>query len=238
MSWNRYLYGGIIFAVAGSVMYFIMQGNIGQKEVGAAFLAMVGTFLGALFAFRLNESREDTKLEKEHKAALNRALFIIARQYNAVCSLAKDLEPYKLEFERAFNCPALRPPTYSDLVHDFETLDFLLEITDPNVLMRLSVEQEGFHQMIESLRIRNDLYVNEIQPVIAQHGFNRRSVLAHDFRTALGERLYESAVNSASTLYAHVAGSRQRLSSMHAELFNAAKNAYPDAKFVKPAPQV
>lgn len=88
---------------------FHLEGSVGEKEVAASFLAMVGTFLGALFAFRLNENKENMKVEEERKAALNRALFVVARQINALKSLSKHLAPFHTEFERAFNLPAVRP---------------------------------------------------------------------------------------------------------------------------------
>lgn len=233
--WHPYLYLSILLAVAAAVVYFIVEGTVGAKEVGTAFLATVGTFVGALFAFRLNEQKETLDRDKERKAALNRALFIVVRQYNAIRSLERQLEPYKSEFDRSFNCPAFQPPAYSDLMHEFESLTFLLELNEPNVLMRLSVEQECFHQAIESLRVRNAFYVNEVQPVIANSGFNRRAVPASEFQAALGERLFSGAVNGASVFFAHVTESRQSLLAMHGELFAAAKRLYPDAKFIKPA---
>ena len=57
---------------------------------------MLGTFLGALFAFRLNENKENAKTEKERQAALNRALFVVARQFNATKSLSKHLAPFQI----------------------------------------------------------------------------------------------------------------------------------------------
>ncbi len=237
-TWSPFLYLCILLAVAGAIVYFIVQGSIGPKEVGTAFLATVGTFIGALFAFRLNEAKESTKTNKERKAALNRALFIVVRQYDAMRFLADQLAPYQTEFEKAFNCPAFRPPPYSDLTHDFEALDFLLEVGEHNVLMRLSLEQEGFHQAIESLRVRNDFYVNEVQPVIAKSGFNLCAVPAHEFQAALGEQLFSRSINEASVMYAHVADLRKSLLVTHAELFGAAKKLYPDGKFIKPAAEV
>ena len=121
------------------------------------------------------------------------------------------LAPFHTEFERAFNLPAVRPPSYSDLVHDYQDLDFLLEVGHPNVLMRLSVEQERFHQTLESLRVRNNFYVDEVQPVIAKNSFNRKPVPAQEFEAALGERLFGTAINSANILYSLVAESVQSL---------------------------
>lgn len=205
-AWSPYLYFGILLVVACALVYFVLQGAVGTKEVGVAFLATVGTFVGALFAFRLNENKEQRTVHKERRSALTRALFIVIRQYNAVRSLRNNLQPYRSEFERAFNCPAFRPPSYSDLTHDFDSLSFLLEAAAPTLVMRLLVEQEGFHQTMESLRVRNELYIDEVQPVIANHGFNHRSVPAEEFQRTLGERLFGTAINGA-TSFTHMSRS-------------------------------
>ena len=86
---HRYVYAIVLFLVGITATYLLWSGVIGGREVGTAFLALLGTFVGALFAFRLNESRGTRKLEVERKAALNRALFVLLRQYNAICSFAK-----------------------------------------------------------------------------------------------------------------------------------------------------
>lgn len=233
--WIPYLYLGVLIVVAVSVVYFILTGAIGSREIGTAFLAMVGTFIGALFAFRLNESKDNIQLHKERRTSLYRAQLVVMRQHNAVQSLAKLLAPYSAEFERAFNCPAFQPPSYSDLTHDFDDLVFLLEV-EPNVLMRLTVEQESFHQTMECLRTRNEFYVKEVQPAIANGSFNLREFTVQKFKAALGERLFGTATSGAERLYDFVGRSEVSLMAMHNELFDTAKKLYPDAKFVKLAP--
>ena len=230
---QRYVYAIVLFIVGVTATYLLWSGVIGAREVGTAFLALIGTFVGALFAFRLNENKEIRKLEMERKAALNRALFVLLRQYNAMRSLGKEIEPFKSEFERAFNCPALQPPPYSDLKQNFSELNFLLESPEPGVLMRLSIEEEGFHQALESVRIRNDVYVREVQPVIAQAGLNRRAVPVEEIQAALGERLLGSAINTSKYMYRNVDEAVRNLPSVHKELFSLAKKLYPRDKFIR-----
>ena len=83
ISMHRYVYAIVLFLVGVTATYLLWSGVIGGREVGTAFLALIGTFVGALFAFRLNENKETRKLEVERKAALNsrpfRALKAIQR---------------------------------------------------------------------------------------------------------------------------------------------------------------
>jgi len=233
---RSYLYFFILVAVASFVIYFVSQDVIDLKAIGSAFLAMIGTFIGALFAFRLNESKDNAQLSKERRASLYRAQLVVMRQYDAVHSLAKSLSPYKTDFDRAFNCPAFQLPSYSDLTHDFDSLVFLLE-AEPNLVKRMTITQYEFHQVMESLRVRNEFNLDEIQPAIASGGFNKRTFLVQDLEAALGEKLFGRALNYARNLHELVSQCEGSLLDMNNELFDTAKKLYPDSKFVKLSPE-
>jgi hypothetical protein len=217
-----------------TISWLVASGRVGTKEIGAAFLAMVGTLVGALLAFRLQEDREELKIERQLKAALDHALFVAARQFNALRVLwERDLAPFVTEFDRAFNLPALRPPPYADLVHDLEGLHSLLDIADPNILMRLLVEQETFHQVFRALELRNNFYIEEIQPAIAALRLNKTSFTLEEITTALGQQRYQRAVNESATIYSLAGGAVQSLPAIHRDLFTLAKQAYPGSKFIR-----
>jgi len=230
------LYALLLAAVGGTVAYLLSDGALGGKEVGTAFLAVIGTFVGALFAFRLSERKELRAEARQHRVALNRALFIVLRQYNAMRWLKTNMDEHPEDYQISFNFPALKPPEYKDLVHDFDSLAFLFEDADPSLLMRLLVEQEGFQQSLESLKARNEFYVGEVQPAIAKLGVNRKVVQPAEFRANLGERLFEGAMSGALLARKNVNESCVSLLSLHGELFSVAKKLFPDTKFLKPAP--
>ena len=210
----------------------IRHGDISEKEVGSAVLALFGTFVGASFAFRLNEAREEQHRHEKHRAALNKALFVIGRQVNAVENLKRDMEQYKNGINQAFNMPAFQPPPYPDLVHDFESLSFLLETEHTNILMLLSVEQEGFHQALESLRVRNEFYIRELQPSMSKFGLLGQRLLVEHLSEQLGERLYSGATQGARVAYESVQASVVGLGEMQEELLKVYKALYPKNKFV------
>lgn len=215
--------------IIGSAFYL---DKLEIKDIGTGLLALLGTLLGATLAFRLNEDKESTKQHMARRSALNRALFVLARQKNAATLIARELEPFKTPFDRAFNFPAAKVPSYQDLVHRFEELEFLLNTSDVNTVMRLTVEQERFHQMLESLRIRNDFYVCELQPEIARHSLNRKEVSVTSVAELFGERLFGTAMHSADILRHHVELSVKSIPEMQEELHAVAKRFYPNSRFV------
>jgi positive regulator of sigma E activity len=89
------MYPLIIVLVAIIVATIAYNGHIEQNDIAISLLALLGTFLGATFAFRLNEHKEQQKIAEPKKVALNRALFVLSRQYNAVKCIYKLMENYK-----------------------------------------------------------------------------------------------------------------------------------------------
>ncbi len=215
-----------------AVTLAFLQGEIGTREIATSVLALLGTFLGATFAFRLNQDKEDKMLHKKRREAINRAMFILARQANAVHQLRRDYEKYTNPIERAINLPALKPPSYSDLVHNFVDLEFPLESADPNVLFQLTVEQERFHQVVNSVNTRNDFYVNEYQPKLAAVALNGKQATAAELSILLGERIFSGTVNGATIAYEHICASDTSIPEMQNALISVAKQIYPSHTFV------
>ena len=209
------------------------KGEIAQRDIATAILALLGTFLGATLAFRLNEDKEATKLKAARRAALNRAMFVLGRQHNAIRQLKKEFDRFESHIEKAFKLPAIKPPSYTDLVHNFGDLEFMLESSDPNLLFLLTVEQERFHQALESLNIRNTFYVDEIQHAMAEKSLNNKPLSIDQLASSLGERLFNGAVNGANVAFEHIAASNETIPQLHAKLFKFAKEMFPEHKFVR-----
>jgi len=229
---SKAIYAAIVLlaiALIGGAFYL---DKLELKDVGTGLLALLGTLLGATLAFRLNEDKESKREVVAQRTALNRALFVLARQTNAVRLIARELEPFKTPFDRAFNFPAAKVAPYQDLVHRFEDLEFLLDTSDVNVVMRLTVEQERFHQMLETLRIRNEFYVSEVQPAIARHDLNGKDADVKSVAELFGARLFGTATNQAVILWDHVESSLKTIPEMHEELRAVAKRLYPKHNFV------
>lgn len=228
---HRIIYVTILLLVALIVIVIALNGELGQKDVGTALLALMGTFLGATFAFRLNEDKEREKELALNRAALNRSLFVLSRQYNALHQLHSEMSKYKSPFERAFNMPAFQPPNHEDLSHQFNDLEFLIEL-HPNLLLLLSVEQERFHQALESLRVRNGFYVNEVQIALSGLSLNGKRVSSDEMAALLGDRLFNGSMSGAETAYMHVAESVNSIKEMHIQLHQCAKKLFPGHKFI------
>lgn len=210
---------------------------ISYDYVFKGLTVLTGAFIGAFSAFKLNAKRETNQIYNDQKIAINKAIFIGIRQINAVKSMLNLYSPYKNELDRAFNLPAVKPPSYDDLKFDFEGLSFLLE-GHPQLLMKLSIEQERFEQAFIAIEVRNNLYVNEVQPLLSNLERNGKKIDITVLENALGERLFKGSINGAAMAYALMESSDLTLVEMHDEISKIARVVFPGEKFVKWYPVV
>lgn len=203
------------------------------KDLTGPILTLLGTFTGALFAFRLNQYKEDQKLHLIRQEALNRTIFSLIRQVNAIKQLKRDFESYDTPFSRAFNLPALKPPDYKSIAFNITELDFLLDTDDPNILFRISIEFERFQQAIESVNLRCNFHINEYQPKLDEIGLNGKITTPEEMERLLGERIYKTLIYSTEDAFGHLVDSNKSLMEMLDELHALAKKIYPKRKFIR-----
>lgn len=230
---------GIIVGLAALNIWYLSSVAITESVlpknydylIGALSVAS-GAFIGAFSAFWLKSYEESNKEREARKNALNSALFVLVRKINAIGCIKRDLENYTTPFDRGLSLPAMKPPDYSDLRQDIYSLHFLIDIDKPQVLLDLTLEQERFEQAINSINIRNDFYVNEVQPALSFHSLNGRPLPLSEFEEKLGERLFQGAIQGAATMYELVYSSEASLHDKYEELRSLAKSLFPGEKFV------
>lgn len=193
---------------------------------------LIGAFVGAFSAFKLNSKKEERKTYSLQKLAMNKAIFINIRQINAVKNMHKLFSKYDSELDRAFKLPAMKPPSYKELKFNFEELSFLLE-DHPQTMMNLVIEQERFEQAFNSIEIRNDFYVYEVQPILSELKLTNKDVPISDFSESIGERLFKGSIQGSNNMYFHIEETNKSIVEMNKELFLVAREFFPDAKFIK-----
>jgi hypothetical protein len=228
----KIIYAILVIITIVTLVSLASVGDFGRRDIAALCAALLGTFLGALFAFRLNENKESELLRKEQITALNSALFYLIRQSNAVIMYNRYLAPWNSTIDRAFNLPAHKLPDYSNLVQDFGRLAFLMD-SHPNILMKLVIEDERFHQALEAIRIRNEFYVQEVQPALACLDIQGKDIGAEQLKIGLGERIFGAAITGSEDVYEHIPACVKSLKSMSDDLFFVAKELFPKETFIR-----
>ncbi len=207
--------------------------NFSANDFAKALFPLVATFLGAFLAFRLQEYREELKDQRHKKASINRAILVLGFQHNEIRQYVKSTSTYKDSIDLAINFPALQPPEKYDISQNFDDLYFLLESHSPNILFELIIEQSRFDQAMESIRIRNEFYVQKFQPILAEKQMKNKKMSKLEMEQELGEYLFCSAVNGAKSMSEHIQESDKSLFELLQKLRKLAKEIYPGDKFIE-----
>jgi len=191
------------------------------------FSVIIGAFIGAYSAFKLDQSEKKLAEHKENRIVMNRTLFILVQQINAIKLVKRDLDKYQSDFEKAFNLPALAQPDYSDLKFEQNKLSFLIEHHYAHILMELRLEQSRFEQAMGSIKIRNEFYINEVQPLVSKHELTGKKLPLKEYHYKLGERVFKGAFQGIEQVCFHVEETETSLMELFNKVSIIAKELFP-----------
>jgi hypothetical protein len=220
-------------AILAVVLWIFTSHGLAAKDIGSAILAGISTLIGAFYAFRLSERKEKESERTRRIHALNQALFSLGRQLNAIQYILVEISPFDTDEKRLFGCKAAMPPGYSDVLVDLESLSFLLDSHDPDLLLRLSVEQDGFHQVMRAILLRAQYFVDQFQPAIMASGIMPGPFTLNEAREKIGALVFDSALNYTTSMFTALDEALPRLQKVFIELEDLSRKLYPGERFLR-----
>ncbi len=145
-------------------------------------VALAAAFAGSWSAFKLADREKARERLQDQVAAVNKAQFVLIQQVNLLKQIQSNtVNPVR---EHAMRFVAMRPllPQGKSVPRlDFQTLSFLLEADDRELLFKLLLEQERFDTAVQALNERSRLHREAMQPRLIAGGIKhqRRSRLPH-----------------------------------------------------------
>ncbi|MDP1708139.1 MAG: hypothetical protein Q8L89_03630 [Gammaproteobacteria bacterium] len=194
---------------------------------------LIAAFAGAWFAFYLQDKKECRKERNQRVSSINQALFTLARQYRALCNMKEDLDAFKDDNLRFVNAPALTTNDSQDIRVKIDNLHFLLESSNPNLLMEVTLEQERFEMALKAIQLRSDFHIGELQPVFVSLGIkNGVPISLDEISQKLGPRLVGTLRNQTDQMYSNVYESCGSTLDVLNKLRTFAKQTFPKDKFI------
>jgi hypothetical protein len=224
----------IAFLALLVILVGFWTGALNAKSATPLILSsFLSTFCGATYAFRLNLNKEADLRRDSQRAALQLALFTMARQYNSLVNLWQSVKDWEKRGDRAINMRALQAPSYEGLTQDFEQLAFLLETSNPMLLLSLTVEQDHFMQTMLAFDRRNKFYIDEVLPEVDKKNLNKKVMTLTEMQGAIGERIFKTIENDTNEMFTHLSMILSSLPVTANKLLDLAKAEYPNEKFIK-----
>ncbi|MBV6667739.1 hypothetical protein KV691_00045 [Xanthomonas euvesicatoria pv. alangii] len=229
-----WIYVLAVMVASGCVTILAWSGEIQSKDLALALLALLSTFFGAQFAFRLGERRDSEREVQRRIAAINRSLLVLGGQHNEIRTMKRELDQFKNNVDCALGMNAFVPPDTIGLSQKIDDLDFLIDSPDPNLIFKIHVEQLRFDQTLVATRLRAKHCLDELQPAFAASTLTRGATYSYnDLKENLGEQVLESAINLVTTMRYHVYQSDESIPALQSEIREIGRLLFPEAKIIK-----
>jgi len=164
---------GVIYAIIALNVWYLSMVAVENQSIPQSYdyiikviIGVTSAFFGAYFALKLREYEEDKKEIRQRVNNLNKSLFTLYRQGNAVNCLNTEINKTVTQGSNHLYKPAIIHADYSSLTQNMNDLNFLIELGFSKFLMDLSIEQERFELMLYTIELRNKFYTEKVQPMI------------------------------------------------------------------------
>ena len=127
-------------------------------------VTLVAAFVGAWFAFLLQDRAKARQTIRDQVAAINRAQFALMRQFNTMKNIqAQVVEPVRQHPAKHVAMRAVLT-VHDDVPQpDLDALSFLLETDDRELLLELMIENQRFKTAVQAINDRSRLHLDVVR---------------------------------------------------------------------------
>lgn len=189
----------------------------------------IGALSGAYFAFMLSRRKEEDEKVLLEAKKLNQILIHLVLQLNALANIKEQLDRHKNIHDLAFNLRAEK--NYNENI-TFDIADITLILSDnPQLLLELSVEQDGFISTIESHKVRMEFFLRVLHPIAIDKGLVNRFVNIGEYKAELPFHIFKAAYDSVNVLKTNLLDSEQGLHVIFTKFRAECVGRFPNHRF-------
>jgi len=191
---------------------------------------LFSTFIGAKLAFSYQIHKEAEEERRKQITAGNLAIFKVSTMISQLFSYKiQVIDPYKDRTMRFIEMPPTVNKFDSITPVELDTLSFLFQSEERNLLGEISAIQSHYFSIGETIKDRSEHHRFEVQPMLDEAGVvEGHEYLLDDIQKILGERVFAIIVKSTDETIEHVEGCIVDLVSAGKRLTLEMKKLFPD----------
>jgi hypothetical protein len=198
-----------------------------------ALATLVAAFYGAKYAFQFQKDKAKGDERRLNVVNGNSVIFTMMRMITTLRNVQKQI----IEPSRSQPAPFLqmRPTQYfsHDIRLNIESLYFLLETDERNILGEVVIEDQRYQSAVQSINERSRIHKEEVQPLLERAGVVEGvDYSLRQIENALGERLYKTLQLVTEDMINDVDGTILSLKAVADKLRESLKRIYPDDKII------
>lgn len=197
-----------------------------------AIATLFAAFLGARYAFKLNIYKEQIDIQKRNIVAGNLAVFNLGRMLNTLLNYQNQIvDPVR---NKALNFIEMQPTLHlleDDISLDLDSLSFLLDSDNSNLLGELAVEKSKFKKALDAINERSQLHIYRLQPILEQAGvIEGKNYPLSLFKQTLGPQLYATMQQATNQIIEHIDSTILSMQETGEKLTTALKKTFPNER--------
>lgn len=198
-----------------------------------ALATLVAAFYGAKYAFQFQKDKAKEDERRLNVVNGNSVIFTMMRMITTLRNVQKQIiEPARSHPARFLQ---MRPTQYlgDDIKLNIESLYFLLETDERNILGEVVIEEQRYLSAVQSINERSRIHREEVQPVLERAGvIEGGDYSLRQIENALGGRLYKTLQLVTEDMVNDVDGTILSLKAVADKLRESLKRIYPDDKII------
>ena len=199
-----------------------------SQNSGEFISALAGALAGALAAYWIQSSTERRKERKARRSAIIRAQMALISQLNILAGFRQQkLDPFRSEKDRELRMTIVHLPR-NCLPVDFESITFLLESNDANLLLKIQVAERAYHSAMDAVDVRN----RSIQDLRARSELQSGDHESGEFIVRADPRDIKLVKDFTDALYSSTDHAERLCADAIADLKAAGKKIFSKGKFL------
>lgn len=200
-----------------------------------ALVTLLAAFYGAKFAFDFQRGKEEEEHKNQKIVSGNLAIFKLTTMINSLLIYQRQIvEPVRGKPTAFLEMSPTLPQIKDQVSIDLDSLSFLLVTDDQNLIGELSVEEARYEAAIAAINERSRVHRNELQPALEAAGIQNGGIYYQaDIQRALGERLFQTMIQSTDQVIFHVDATILSLKAVADKLTEALKKQFPKERIIR-----
>jgi hypothetical protein len=194
-----------------------------------ALATLVAAFYGAKYAFQFQKDKEEEDNKRRNIINGKIAIFNMMQMTSVLRNFQKQVIDQVRDRPTCFL--EMRPTTHLEknaITLNIETLYFLLDTDDRNLLGELVTEEARYQSALDAINERSRVYTQEIEPVLDRAGFVQPgNYSVAQIEQAIGNRLYNILCDATNQVIHHVDSTILSLKRCADKLTASLKTQYP-----------
>ena len=232
---NKYIWVIIGIYIGFFITLPLVQTKIEINNYIPLFGTLVGAFVGAWSAFKLNQLRELKKEKQEHVSAGNNAIFTLYQMWESLSAYKSEvLDPFRGQDNAWLIMKVVYTEQYSAVKIDIDRAGFLLDTKFSDVCRKLYIAQTKYNVDFVVIRKRTELFLDTVSPKIERMEIEGIDISNHILiEKKIGKSLSLTLKEHYKNIVLGIETDIPYITQTYNELRNAMKSLYPEAEILE-----